>query len=76
MGKLLLWTGLAVLVVGLGMLFLLPASPYCPYAAGIEFVASACDETQETKNTAAQWVTAAGGVMAGLGTLIQAVKKR
>ena len=78
MGKLLLWTGLAVVVVGLGLLFLLPASPYCPYAGGTGIVASPCDEAQaveENKGTL-QWITAAGAGMSGLGALIQAVKKR
>src|SRR4051794_3839478 len=78
MGKLLLWTGLAVLVVGLGWLFLLPVSPYCPYAGGAGIVASPCDEAQAAQENkdALQWVAAAGGAMAGLGGLIQAVKKR
>jgi hypothetical protein len=77
-GKLLLWTGLAVVVVGLGLLFLLPASPYCPYAGGTGIVASPCDEAQaaeENKDTL-QWIAAAGAGMSGLGALIQAVKKR
>ena len=78
MGKLLWWTGLVVFVVGLGLLFLLPASPYCPYAAGTAMMASPCDEAQaveENKETL-QWLTATGAVMSGLGGLIQALKKR
>ena len=78
MGKVLLWSGLAVLVLGLGMLFLLPASPYCPYASGAGIVASPCDEaqaTEETKGTAA-WISAIGAGMSGVGALIQASRKR
>ncbi|WP_436705047.1 hypothetical protein [Geodermatophilus sp. CPCC 205761] len=44
----------------------------------MDFVASACDEAQEARETkdTAQWVAAVGGVMSGLGALLQAVKRR
>ncbi|MGY1671830.1 hypothetical protein [Geodermatophilus sp. SYSU D00710] len=78
MGRLLLWTGLAVLVVGLGVLVLLPTGPDCPYAVGADLLAGACEQArraQETKATA-HWVAAGGGWVSGVGALIQAVRER